>query len=185
MSSSGGKTLPLVGGGSQGERQRAGGGWQPAADTDQKSDWQRAGKQQTEISGKRWAGWSTRQSASSHQRSALSDQPRLAPRIACRHCAAMGIEVLGDPLPIERGDPLFKAGHSRVGEAALEGTDQIAPSRWSNARFRSTPHRYPDSAPLLRTTRWQGMTTAIAFAAHAPATPRTAFGAPIRSAISV
>ena len=42
------------------------------------------------------------------------------------------------------------------------------------------PTDSPTSAPSFRTTRWQGMATASAFAAHAWATARTAFGAPMR-----
>jgi len=57
-------------------------------------------------------------------------------------------------------------------------------SRASRTRLRSTPQAYPDSEPSLRTTRWQGMATARLFAAHAPATARTAFGDPMRRAIS-
>ena len=47
------------------------------------------------------------------------------------------------------------------------------------ARLRATPQRYPERAPSLRTTRWQGMAIAIALAAQAWATARTALGLPI------
>lgn len=57
-------------------------------------------------------------------------------------------------------------------------------SRSNRTRLRSTPQAYPEVDPSLRITRWHGMATAILFAAQAPATARTAFGAPIRCASS-
>jgi hypothetical protein len=50
-------------------------------------------------------------------------------------------------------------------------------------RLRSTPQRYPDSEPSFRTTRWQGMATAMLLAAQAAATARIDFGAPILRAM--
>ena len=50
--------------------------------------------------------------------------------------------------------------------------------------LRSTPQRYPVSEPSLPTTRWQGITTASGFDAHARATARTAVGCPISFATS-
>src|SRR6476620_560953 len=55
----------------------------------------------------------------------------------------------------------------------------------NRARLRSTPQAYPEVDPSLRITRWHGMATAILFAAQAPATARTALGAPIRCASSI
>jgi hypothetical protein len=48
-----------------------------------------------------------------------------------------------------------------------------------SSRLRAMPHAYPDREPFVRTTRWQGMATAILFAAQAPATARTDWGDPI------
>ena len=43
------------------------------------------------------------------------------------------------------------------------------------------PRHSRRATPSLRTTRWHGIATARLFAAQAPATARTAFGAPIRA----
>ena len=58
-----------------------------------------------------------------------------------------------------------------------------AASRFSSVCLRSTPQRYPEREPSLRTTRWQGTATARGLAAHAPATARAAPVAPMRFAI--
>lgn len=61
---------------------------------------------------------------------------------------------------------------------------EAAASRSISAFLRSTPQAYPDREPSLRTTRWQGMATAMLLEAQAPATARTARGAPMMRAIS-
>ena len=100
-----------------------------------------------------------------------------------------GVEVFGDRAPIETRDPNRKSGPRRREVARRSGGGrgggaQGAASRSRRARFRSTPHRYPESPPPVRTTRWHGMATARGFDAHARATARAAPGAPMRSAIS-
>ena len=96
---------------------------------------------------------------------------------------AIRIEACGDVRPVKGCDALRDVEPASAGRAGPEGADHEAASRASRARLRSTPHRYPASAPSVRTTRWQGMATAMAFAAHACATARTALGAPMRSAM--
>src|SRR5882672_1198196 len=66
----------------------------------------------------------------------------------------------------------------------LDPRQVVAVSIFSSASFRSTPHRYPPRSPFSRTTRWQGITNAAGFVAHARATARAAVGCPIRFAIS-
>ena len=61
--------------------------------------------------------------------------------------------------------------------------NQHRDSRSSSARLRSTPQRYPETAPSLRTTRWHGMATARVLAPQACATARADFGAPMLVAI--
>ena len=88
--------------------------------------------------------------------------------------AALRVKVVRYPFPIHCLNPLRNTAfhiHVRV-------------SRSSSERLRSTPQRYPDNPPSLRTTRWQGMATASALAAHAWATARTDRGDPICAAIS-
>jgi hypothetical protein len=84
--------------------------------------------------------------------------------------------VPGNRLPVEGG------------KAILDGTccrsHTVILSRARRARLRSTPQRYPEMSPLLRTTRWQGMATASAFAPQACATARAELGEPIRFATS-
>src|SRR6202022_4565534 len=65
-----------------------------------------------------------------------------------------------------RGGVTFIVLHSRIHRA-------VAPSRASSALLRSTPQRYPDSAPSLRTTRCHGIATVIAVVAHDCASVRT------------
>src|SRR5262245_24033019 len=57
-------------------------------------------------------------------------------------------------------------------------------SRSMSSRLRAIPHAYPDREPSVRTTRWQGMATAMLFSAQAPATARTDVGDPILLATS-
>ena len=49
-------------------------------------------------------------------------------------------------------------------------------------RLRSSPQRYPENVPSFRMTRWHGIARAMALAAQAFATARTAFGSPMRAA---
>jgi hypothetical protein len=110
---------------------------------------------------------------------------------------AVAVEIRDDAFPVEtrdtvRGSIRIKCGrggglgfHDRSDSNCLPPPNQSAfRSRRSSFSFRSTPQRYPDRDPSVRTTRWQGMATARALAPHAWATARTDFGWPIRSAIS-
>src|SRR5687768_13328512 len=75
-----------------------------------------------------------------------------------------------------------------LGTPARRGIQRASPmpdfSLSSSSFLRSTRQRYPPSPPLLRTTLWQGMRTAILLAPQAVPTARTALGEPISAANS-
>src|SRR5688572_10678103 len=95
--------------------------------------------------------------------------------------APAGIEFLRNMIPIDG----FDAFGQTMNGLFFDSRDHAVRSRSSSSRLRSTPHRYPDNPPSLRTTRWQGIATASEFAPHACATARTDAGAPMRLAMSV
>src|SRR3569833_18631 len=112
---------------------------------------------------------------------------------ALHYCAPLAVEVRSNTLPINAApvcNPLagtIKPARRRAtifGLRNMPTAPHRAPSRASRACLRSTPQRYPDNPPSLRTTRWHGMAIAIGLAAQAAATARTDFGEPIRLAIS-
>ncbi len=91
---------------------------------------------------------------------------------------------LGDRMTASSFKPVPRGGVLRDEAYVRSFSNDAYASRSRSARFRSTPHRYPDTDPSVRTTRWHGMATATGFAAHARATARTDVGLPIRFAIS-
>src|ERR1700738_3562220 len=95
----------------------------------------------------------------------------LAPEDRFDDRAAEAVQIPGHRPPIEGGNAILDGRCCRGHTVIL--------SRARRARLRSTPQRYPEMSPLLRTTRWQGMATASAFAPQACATALTAVGAPM------
>src|ERR1700732_2784517 len=99
--------------------------------------------------------------------------------VASQNREALFVEFVGEAASL---NPRATNGARRSRRFRLDV--HVAVSRSSNARLRATPQRDPERALSFRTTRWQGIATAMAFAAQAWATARNDFGAPIRFAMS-
>lgn len=86
---------------------------------------------------------------------------------------AVAGELAVERLPVLGGNPCLCGGIRRDRSDEIDEwlSHAIASLRISS-RLRSMPQRKPAKSPLVRTTRWHGMASAMGLAAQAPATAR-------------